>query len=77
MDIAALIISSDCPREMMSINLSMTNYEKIIFDSLIASSYDIKNGNANSSNNKHLWIKKVAFCQTDYLVITKNTIMRL
>jgi hypothetical protein len=32
-------------------------YEKIIFDSLITSSFDIQNGNVNSSN-KHLWIKK-------------------
>jgi hypothetical protein len=33
------------------------DYEKIIFDSLIASPFDTKNGNANP-NNKHLWIKK-------------------
>jgi hypothetical protein len=47
------------------------NYEKIIFDSLAT-----QNGN-DSSSNKHLWIKKAALCQTDYLVITKNAIMRL
>jgi hypothetical protein len=29
------------------------DYEKIIFDSLVA-----QNGNASSSNKKHLWIKK-------------------
>jgi hypothetical protein len=33
-------------------------YEKIIFDSLIISNYDARNGNANPNNNKHLWIKK-------------------
>jgi hypothetical protein len=33
------------------------DYEKIIFDSLIASQFDIKNGHINP-NNKHLWIKK-------------------
>jgi hypothetical protein len=34
------------------------DYEKIIFDSLITSQFDNKNGNAKSSNKKHLWIKK-------------------
>jgi hypothetical protein len=34
------------------------DYEKIIFDTLIASPFDTKNGNIKSSNNKHVWIKK-------------------
>ena len=33
------------------------DYEKIIFDYLIASQFDTKNGNIDP-NNKHLWIKK-------------------
>jgi hypothetical protein len=33
------------------------DYEKIIFDYLIASPFDTKNGNINP-NHKHLWIKK-------------------
>ena len=33
------------------------DYKKIIFDSLIASPIDTKNGNINPIN-KHLWIKK-------------------
>ena len=33
------------------------DYEKVIFDYLIASQFDSKNGNINP-NNKHLWIKK-------------------
>ena len=34
------------------------NYEKIIFDSLIAPSLDTQNGIYNTSNKEHLWIKK-------------------
>jgi hypothetical protein len=51
-EIAALIISSDCHRKMVQINL-LYQYKKIIFDSLVT-----QNGNINSSNKKHLWIKK-------------------
>ena len=39
-----------------SIGKPLYDYEKIIFDSLVAYAFDIKN-NINSSN-KHLWIKK-------------------
>jgi hypothetical protein len=36
-----------------SVDKPLYDYEKIIFDSLVT-----QNGNTNSSNNKHLWIKK-------------------
>jgi hypothetical protein len=41
-----------------AVDKPLYDYEKIIFDSLIVSSSDIKNGNTNTSNKKHLWIKK-------------------
>jgi hypothetical protein len=37
---------------------ALYDYEKMIFDSLIVSQFDTKNGNAKSSSNKHLWINK-------------------
>ena len=40
-----------------SVDKPLYDYEKIIFDSLIASSSDIESGNINP-NKKHLWIKK-------------------
>jgi hypothetical protein len=52
METVVLIISLNYLRKMVLINHSMNN-EEIIFDSLAT-----QNSNANSSNNKHLWIKK-------------------
>jgi hypothetical protein len=52
MEIAVLITSSAYHKRMEMINHSM-DYESTIFDSLVT-----QNGNANSSGNKHLWIKK-------------------
>jgi Terminase RNaseH-like domain len=40
-----------------AVDKPLYDYEKIIFDSLIASSSDIESGNINP-NKKHLWIKK-------------------
>jgi hypothetical protein len=40
-----------------AVDKPLYDYEKIIFDSLIASSSDIESGNINA-NKKHLWIKK-------------------
>jgi hypothetical protein len=39
--------------EKDGIDKPLYDYEKVIFDSLVT-----QNGNANSSNKKHLWIKK-------------------
>ena len=44
--------------EKNGVDKPLYDYEKIIFDSLITSQFDNKNGNAKSSNKKHLWIKK-------------------
>jgi hypothetical protein len=40
------------------IDKPLYDYEKIIFDLLILPSFDSQNNDINSSNNKHLWIKK-------------------